>query len=338
MATPEVSVVIPTRNRRMLLARGLGTVIGQRGVDLEVFVIDEGSSDGTAEFVGGLHDSRVTLIRHQTPKGVAEARNAGIARARAPWVAFLDDDDFWAPNKLALQLEAARSGAKWVCAGAVIVDVGLNILGAWQVPSEPDMALLLSYNCVPGGGSGPMVRTALAREVGGFDSRLSILADWDMWIRLLLQSMPASVNRPLVGYLRHSESMSHVDRGFRGELQWIVDKHEGARRSRGVWVHRDRWLKWAAAGKLRAGNRREALQIYAHLIYRYHDPKSIARAILAGLFPSLLVRCWNLNMRRRMPPVWRAHAENWLAPLKSKRCLPQTRLPWGREAIFASRP
>ena len=122
---------------------------------------ERGSSDGTAEWVCALHDRRVTLVRHETPKGVAEARNAGIARARSPWIAFLDDDDVWAPDKLALQLEAARHGASWVCTGAMVVDVGLNILACWKMPSEDEMIRLLSYNCVPGGGSGPMMRIDL---------------------------------------------------------------------------------------------------------------------------------------------------------------------------------
>jgi len=316
MPTPDVSIVIPTRNRRGLLGRAIGTVLAQQDVDVEIIVADEASSDGTSDFVRALQDPRVILIRHDTPKGVAAARNAGIARARAAWIAFLDDDDVWAPNKLALQLEAARNGASWVCTGAVVVDGGLHIHGCWRLPAEPDMIRVLSYNCVPGGGSGPMVRTALAREMGGFDTRLAILADWEMWIRLFLRAMPAFVDRPLVGYVRHAGSMSHADDGFRAELEWIVQKHEGARSVRGVRVHRDRWLKWAAAGQLRAGKRREALQIYADLICRYHDPKSIVRAMLAALSPRLLVGIWHWNAYREMPAEWRAYAENWLAPLK----------------------
>ena len=106
------------------------------------------------------------------------------------------------------------------------------------------------------------------------------------------------------------------DEGFAAELEWIVQKHDGARSVRGVRVHRDRCLKWAAAGQLRAGKRREALQIYANPIYRYHDPKSIVRAMLAALSPRLLVGIWRWNAYREMPAEWRGYAENWLAPLK----------------------
>jgi glycosyltransferase involved in cell wall biosynthesis len=321
MVIPDVSVVIPTRNRKELFARALGTVLGQRDVEVEVIVVDDGSSDGTAEIVRALDDRRVTLLRHETPKGVSEARNAGIARARAPWVAFLDDDDFWAPTKLAQQIEAARGGASWVCVDAVVVDVGLSVLGCWRLPAERDLVQLLSYNCVPGGGSGPMARTELVRELGGFDPKLAILADWEMWIRLFLRGMPASVNRPLVGYLRHNGSMSHVDEGFAAEIEWIVDKHASARRARGVEVHRYRWQLWAAAGRLRAGNRRGALKIYLELIRRHHDVKSILRAAMAAAVPGLLLCVWSLNLRRRAPLESLAYAETWLAPLRAGQCL-----------------
>jgi glycosyltransferase involved in cell wall biosynthesis len=314
---PDVSVVIPTRNRRALVARALATALGQRGVDVEVTVVDEGSSDDTAAFVSALADPRVTLVRHEMPKGVSEARNVGLSRARAPWVAFLDDDDVWAPDKLALQLDAARTGASWSCGGAVLVDLGLEILASWKFPCAPAAIPLLSYNCVPGGGSGPIVRTDLARRVGGFDTRLAILADWEMWIRLFLESPPAYADRPIIGYSRHNGSMSHLDDGFSAELDWIEEKHAGACRERGTSVYRDRWLTWAAASQMRAGKRQEALRIYLHLIRRYHDGKSVARALLAAFFPSLLVGCWRRNLRRRIPAEWRAYAEEWLAPLKA---------------------
>jgi glycosyltransferase involved in cell wall biosynthesis len=257
------------------------------------------------------------LIHHETPKGVAVARNAGLARARASWVAFLDDDDLWAPTKLARQLEAAVAGVNWVCVGAMVVDVGLNVVSCTRLPPESDVARLLSYNCIPGGGSGPMVRTAVAREVGGFDPQLAILADWDMWIRLFLHSAPAYVDRPLMAYLRHYSSMSHRNDGFSAELERMVGKYGEARRTLGIEVERDRWLKWVAAMQVRLGHRREAVQIYLHLIHRYHDGKSIARAALTSLLPGLVVRYWRWHLRRMVPAEWYGDAQRWLAPIRA---------------------
>jgi len=175
--SPEVSVVIPTRNRRTLLTRTLGTVLAQRDVGLEVLVVDDASEDGTPELIRNVGDPRVVLVQHDGRRGVAAARNTGLMRARAPWVAFVDDDDMWAPTKLARQLEAGASGAGWVYAGAVIVDETLRIVAGKPPPIDRDVEQLLAFNVVPGGGSGPLVRTDLARAVGGFDPQLSILAE-----------------------------------------------------------------------------------------------------------------------------------------------------------------
>ena len=99
--TPEVSVVVPTHNRSGLLAQTLHSVLWQRGVDLEVLVVDDGSADDTAEMVAGLADPRIRLLRHDHPQGVSAARNRGVAAASGRWLAFCDDDDLWAPDKLA---------------------------------------------------------------------------------------------------------------------------------------------------------------------------------------------------------------------------------------------
>src|SRR6266508_5738391 len=147
----DVTVVIPTHDRCALLALTLRSVLWQRDVELEVVVVDDGSSDDTAAMVAGLGDARVRLVRHPTALGVSAARNRGIAEARGAWVAFLDDDDLWAPDKLARQLQAARgTGRAWAYAGAVSVDHQLRIVGgAPPLPPEQVMQLLPQYNAVP---------------------------------------------------------------------------------------------------------------------------------------------------------------------------------------------
>ena len=97
----EVTVVVPTRNRAAMLRQALRSVAAQRGVDLEAVVVDDGSTDATPAVVTAIGDRRLRLVRHQRPQGVSTARNRGVAEARGRWVAFLDDDDVWAPEKLA---------------------------------------------------------------------------------------------------------------------------------------------------------------------------------------------------------------------------------------------
>jgi len=183
---PEVSVVIPTRNRSRLLALTLHSVRWQRGVDLEVLVVDDGSADDTAETVAGLADPRIRLLRHDRPQGVSAARNRGIAAAGGAWVAFLDDDDLWAPDKLARQLEAAhQTGRTWVYTGEVSMDERLRILdGRPPAPPEQVLERLVRHNAVPAGASNVVVQADTLARAGAFDTRLRNNEDWDLWIRL----------------------------------------------------------------------------------------------------------------------------------------------------------
>ncbi len=104
----DVSVVIPTRNRSTLLAMALRSVFHQQDVELEVIVVDEASTDDTSTMLATIGDARVRVIRNDAPHGVSAARNSGAAEARGEWLAFLDDDDLWAPTKLARQIHAAE--------------------------------------------------------------------------------------------------------------------------------------------------------------------------------------------------------------------------------------
>src|SRR5678816_1662061 len=111
----NVSVVIPTRNRSALLAMTLRSVLHQKSVDLEVIVVDEASTDETATMLAAVTDTRLRVIRHDTPQWLAAARNHGAIEANGQWLAFIDDDDLWAPDKLVRQVEAAEQADRdWV--------------------------------------------------------------------------------------------------------------------------------------------------------------------------------------------------------------------------------
>ena len=168
MSLPDVTVVIPTRNRAMLLTQTLATVLGQVDVALEVVIVDDASDDETARLLARYGEPRVRVVRHASPRGGSAARNSGLAEARAPWVAFTDDDDLWAPHKLAAQLEALNytDGWAWCQVGAVGVRDDLTIVEADILEDDcSDLYReLLQHNIVPGGGSGVMASTKLARE------------------------------------------------------------------------------------------------------------------------------------------------------------------------------
>lgn len=217
---PRVSVVIPTRDRPRFARRAAQSVLAQEGVEAQVVLVDDGSETPLADTIG-LDDPRVLIVRHRSSLGVAAARNRGIVAADAPWVAFLDDDDMWAPDKLRRQLEAANAaGAQWCITAAIHVDMSSIPTSVHECP--PDGAAvrrgLCTHNSVPGGGSGVLVSQRALALVGGFAESLSMCADWEMWHRLAHVLPCAIVADPLVGYTVHESSMTSLFDNHAGEM------------------------------------------------------------------------------------------------------------------------
>jgi glycosyltransferase involved in cell wall biosynthesis len=299
----DVSVVIPTHNRRRLLGQAVRSALGQVGVEVEVIVVDDGSSDGTADAVASLGDDRVRVIRHRRPLGVAAARNAGAGAARAAWVALLDDDDLWAPDKLKRQLEAASAAeAGWVYAGVVEIDAEGRLLGGGAPPSPEELvAGLRRRNLMPAGSSNVAVRSDLLSASGGFDPRLRHLADWDLWLRLAALGPPACVPAPLVAYRLHHSQATLDTTGMLAEASALEARH-GADR---IAI-----LRWAAWSHLRTGRRRAALRAYTGAVLA-GDVASLARAAVALLHPR------PSTVRRPSQPsgteaAWIAAGQRWL--------------------------
>jgi len=170
----------------------LRSVLRQRDVNLEVIVVDEASTDDTPAMLAALNDSRVRVIRHDTPSGVANARNRAAAEAHGDWLAFLDDDDLWAPEKLVCQLQAAQdAGRDWAYTGAVVMNMHGQILRVQRpLPPEEVVTALPRQNAIPGGGSNVVVRRTTWKIVGPFNTRLRNTEDWEMWIRLAKHGTP----------------------------------------------------------------------------------------------------------------------------------------------------
>jgi glycosyltransferase involved in cell wall biosynthesis len=284
---PEVTVVIPTRDRWTLLASAaLPAALGQEDVDVEVVVVDDGSSDETTERLAELTDPRLRIVRHAESRGVARARNAGIAIARGEWLAFLDDDDVWSPRKLRLQLDAAEAAAApFVYGGAAAVAEDRSWLYS-LAPTDPAVLArtLLSRNVLWGGCSNVVARTALVRQAGGFDEALFQLADWDLWIRLTQAAPAAACPDVLVGCIVHPGSMLLTSQDdVLDELRYLEEKHRWTREASGVRVDRALFRRWVASGHLRAGRRARAARIFLAGAVRDHDPAGILRAVAALL-------------------------------------------------------
>jgi len=303
---PDVAVVIPTRGRSNLLETTLHGALNQTGVDVEVIVVDDGSTDDTAALLANHDDDRLRVLRNDTPEGVSAARNRGISHARSRWIAFLDDDDLWAPDKLAAQLEAVETaGRAWVYAGDVNVDSDLHVLSG-APPPDPDhvVSSLDRYNAVPAGASNVLVSSDQLERVGLFDPQLHRTEDWDLWIRLARKGPPAWVNRPLVAYHFHGRNADPDTVRIVGEPRVLAGRY-------GIPVDMAAMHRRAAWSCLLAGRRLRAVGQYGRALAR-GDLLSGGRAIVALLGAARGTGYFALLKESRKSTPWIHEAEGWL--------------------------
>jgi glycosyltransferase involved in cell wall biosynthesis len=298
---PAVSVVIPTKDRARMAAAAVRCAAGQQGVETEIIVVDDGSSEREAGRLAELVGASATIVRHERSLGVSRARNAGIARASTPWVAFLDDDDLWAPGKLAAQLEAAaREGAGLVHTGIVRIDGARRVQGSTP-PAPPGelLRVLVAYNPIATPSS-VLAATGLVRDAGGFDPRLSILADWDLWLGLAQRCAVAACPALLTAYTEHGASMSVTRQDeLRAELELVQAKHAALLERYGGTLGGPRLERWIAASVRRSGRPWRAARLYAATALRHRDPGALARAGALALGPAPLAAARALRRRRR---------------------------------------
>jgi glycosyltransferase involved in cell wall biosynthesis len=308
MTSPTVSVVIPTRNRWQLLSRTLESALSQEVVAMEVVVVDDGSDDRDT-LVPGMQDARVRLVRHRHRRGPSAARNTGIQEARGAWVAFLDDDDLWAPHRLRVILDAlGRADGSFAYCAALVVDDCLRPRILQPAPRGNQlMQTLLRYNAIPGGASNVVASTSLLQEVRGFDESLSFVADWDMWIRLAEIGRPVAVPDALIGYLHHADSwVLREDPAITDELQRLIEKHAALSQRHGVAIDVLGYDRFVAHRFWLAGWRGAGARRYLAAAWNHRDPGSFLRAVRALMTHDLAAR---LGFARERPqaPEWLEH-------------------------------
>jgi hypothetical protein len=256
--------------------------LGQDDVNHEVVVVDDGSPDETRERLAQVRDPRLRVVRSERPRGVAAARNVGLAEARGTWVAFLDDDDLWAPSKLRIQLAAAAaSRADFAYAAAVVVDERYRAFHLPRLPNPTTLATeLRAANVMPAGSSNVIARADLLREVGGLDERFAELDDWDLWLRLAHAGSAAAAPEVLVAYVEHSANMPSAQRtDLTAELNLLMAKHAAGDPPIRVEPDRLDFARWVARGHGRAGRRLAAARAYAGAAVRNGTLSDAARAL-----------------------------------------------------------
>ncbi len=196
--TPEVSVIIPTFNRCAMLLEAIDSVHAQSIREFELIVVDDGSTDGSAEHLKGLAKTdRIKRIEHRGP---AAARNHGVALARAPLTAFLDSDDFWAPTKLERQLEFMRDNPR--CSISQTNEIWIRNErrvnpGVRHRKRGGDIFIDSLRTCLISM-SATMMRTDLFRSLGGFDETMLAAEDYDLWLRIMIDREAGLLDEPLV--------------------------------------------------------------------------------------------------------------------------------------------
>ncbi len=260
MNTPVVSVVIATYNKADTIRAAIDSVLNQTYRNFEVLVVDDGSTDETAPRIRDYGDK----IRYLPKKngGTGSTRNLGIEQARGEYVAFLDGDDLWLPQKLELQVAAfeREPGLSAVQCSAHYVDPELNVLETRHCsPGQDTLLDFLLFRNLPAFASCVMIRKQVLNRIGKFGLDLVILSDWDMACRIAKTGTLRSVPEPLVLYRQYPNNQSrsveiHLWSGLRSMRRFFADpalRPEIKRRERQI---RARFYAMIAGGYVRNGN------------------------------------------------------------------------------------
>ena len=250
--TPLVSIVMPTYNRLQYLRAAIGSVFAQTVPDWELVIADDGSDRETRSYLQSLTESPRVRILLRPHCGVpAVVRNAGLAEASGAYVAFLDSDDEWMPQKLERQLTAlrARPERRWSYTGYLLIDDAgtAKPRTAYQERARPQGSILaaLLANDVDIWTPAVVVERKLLVHLGGFNPRLVLFEDYDLWLRLATQSDIDLVDEPLIGVRRHTEHFRPEGRNIMAQsrdqsLQAVQELVKGPRLRRLVGQERAR--------------------------------------------------------------------------------------------------
>ncbi|CAN5436690.1 glycosyltransferase [soil metagenome] len=303
--SPTVGVIVPMYNARRTIEETLVSICGQTYRSLDIVVIDDGSCDGSGDLVEACaqQDARIRLIR-QTNAGVAAARNLGAASTDAPFLAFVDADDIWAPDKIAAQMERL---AEEDSAPAVVycwfaqIDAQSRVFPNGQHRIiEGDVFRRLCRDNFVGNGSSMLMPREIFNRVGGFDSSLHEQRAQGcedlMFLLAAARNYPFKlVPRCLVGYRLTHENMSSDTSQMLRSFEIVADRfgQELPQFSEEWDAHRRDLIVWLARRAAMAGRMREALGLWRKL-----RPKHADRA--REMLPNLT----RLYVRSTLIPKW----------------------------------
>lgn len=231
-----ISVVIPTYERPSFLEGAIKTVLKQTHDNIEIIVVDDGSSESYAEEVTSKYRGIVTCVEHDENKGLSAARNTGIRESSGEYIAFLDDDDRWHRTKLSRQIEALETDDQAglaTCLVAAVAPDGELIHCEQSAPSGDCSDEILIGNHI-GTPSRVVVRRECFNDIGMFDESLQTKQDWDFYLRLCQGWNVIAVEDHLCFRTVH-DSMSSSPESAQRDNEKIIEKHESLLQSRGLF-------------------------------------------------------------------------------------------------------
>ncbi len=317
MSEPDLTVVMATKDRPDLALRMCRSVLRSRDVELEVVVVDDGSSPEAASALAALAatDGRVRLLRNDISSGPSTARNSGLELARGRWTSFVDDDDIVGPEfyrTVIDRLDAA--GSSWGFGAAVSIDDDLNVIGSRTARAPtPMLRALLQENIVPASGLAVTASTAVLRAIGGFDADCVGVEDWDLVIRLARECEPVTVGEPMLAFRSVSVgSVSADTQRLHDAAKVLRRKFADEYRRLGIdvdWAALDRYL---VMGDLAAKRRLPAAKRSLRAAWKRRSPRLVAKALLIFVSPGLAARQTRRRLLTMVPVAFSSYARIWI--------------------------
>ena len=287
---PKVSVILPTYNRAEFLGFAIESVLNQTFKDFEIIVSDDQSTDNTCQVVSSFNDSRISYIKNTRSKGPSGARNAAISVAVGEYIAFIDDDDEWLPDKLQGQVDILDSSQPSVCgvySNRVLINrrTGQTVHESFGTKKLRGNLLYEFAVCNPIKTTTLVLKKSCLDEVGLFDETISYMEDRDLWIRLSFRSNFEYTPRILVRYFYHDKGQltDNIEVQIAGKEELYARYRKIFRKNKKRWSEYVLLLgvQYCQIGRIREGRKRivKAIKInpfkriaYLHLFSSFFGP------------------------------------------------------------------